>query len=74
MDFNDQEIQDVKTITQNRVDYEKGPEALKQRWDDQMLARRDLGPRAMPIYTTKGHTTSAGSVHAALQEGAEEQS
>eukprot|EP00959_Pyramimonas_sp_CCMP1952_P167961 3510034-Pyramimonas_sp.AAC.1 len=48
MDFTEKEKQDVRVVTQNRLDFDAISKALKERWEDKALVQRDFGPRAMP--------------------------
>ncbi len=50
MNFTEKEKQDVRVVTQNRLDFDAISKALKERWEDKALVQRDFGPRVMPQY------------------------
>ncbi|CAK0867947.1 unnamed protein product, partial [Prorocentrum cordatum] len=59
MDFTEKEKQDVRVVTQNRLDFDAISKALKERWEDKALVQRDFGPRAMPRYGPESGPQSA---------------
>ncbi|CAK0832874.1 unnamed protein product [Prorocentrum cordatum] len=59
MDFTEKEKQDVRVVTQNRLDFDAVSKALKERWEDKALVQRDFGPRAMPRYGPESGPQSA---------------
>ncbi|CAK0875282.1 unnamed protein product [Prorocentrum cordatum] len=59
MDFTEKEKQDVRVVTQNRLDFDAISKALKERWEDKALVQRDFGPRAMPRYGPESGQQSA---------------
>ncbi|CAK0814911.1 unnamed protein product [Prorocentrum cordatum] len=59
MDFTEKEKQDVRVVTQNRLDFDAISKALKERWEDKALVQRDFGPRAMPRYGPEAGPQSA---------------